>query len=887
MTIWKVASVTALQSAVTSAHDGDTVQIKAGTYSMTSSAGILIDKNLTFEGDGGRANFRADVPMTKGIFSVKPGVDTTTFDNIGFLGAHNADKNGAGIRLQGGDLTVKNSYFYHNEDGILGTETGSYRGNVLISNSQFIGNGGANGFSHGIYIGATSLTVENSVFRDTVQGHHIKSVSDHTIVRGNILDDGIGTASREIDVSAGGSLLVEHNQMIKSAKAENAHFILYSNTRGTVLGDVVVQDNTVISHKTGAIFFQNTTTAVATVSDNAFTGITANHVIEGIAHQFGNLLDGVPLLGDILDPNDAPQANAAAATGTEDVALHGHLTATDANGDPLSFALNASGAPVHGDVVIAADGQYTYTPDAGFSGTDSFTYRVGDGHGGFDTAIVSLGLHAVADTPVVTAADTAVGGASTAPKTLIGTNGSETLTGGAGNDVLRGNLGNDTLNGDSAAVTKAGHVAPLTIAAATSDHDGSESIHLTISGVPAGAVLSAGTSLGNGSWSLGLANLSGLTLTLPDSITHAFDLTVTAISTDNGLGDPVSSAPVVSTLTVSPLDVAGGGDDLLVGGGGNDTLNGGGGDDIFQVTGVKDGFDIFHGGDGFDTILGSAGNDAFGLLGAFNAASSVEAIVGNGGHDVVLGSAGNDTMDFSATTLTGIAQIEGGAGKDAIVGSAGNDIIVGGTGNDTLSGGAGNDTFQVAGSADGFDSFQGGAGSDRILGSVGNDIFGLFGTFNAASSVEAIVGNGGHDVIRGSAGNDSLNFSATTLTGIAQIEGGAGKDVIVGSAANNVIVGGTDSDTLTGGGGNDTFAFAKGDGADTVTDFGVGDSLSFSGFAPGNLIVQQVGTSAQITMTNDSLKVTLSHTDANDVSYSTTPSPSGAVVVHLDTTATG
>src|SRR3546814_6810687 len=55
----------------------------------------------------------------------------------------------------------------------------------------------------------------------------------------------------------------------------------------------------------------------------------------------------------------------------------------------------------------------------------------------------------------------------------------------------------------------------LDIAAALSDPDGSETLSITVSGVPEGAVLSAGTDNGDGSWSLAPADLTGLTITPP------------------------------------------------------------------------------------------------------------------------------------------------------------------------------------------------------------------------------------------------------------------------------------------------------------------------------------------------------------------------------------
>ncbi len=50
---------------------------------------------------------------------------------------------------------------------------------------------------------------------------------------------------------------------------------------------------------------------------------------------------------------------------------------TDADGDALT-ATNAS-EPAHGAVTLDEDGAFTYTPDAGFTGTDAFTYQADDG----------------------------------------------------------------------------------------------------------------------------------------------------------------------------------------------------------------------------------------------------------------------------------------------------------------------------------------------------------------------------------------------------------------------------------------------------------------------------------------------------------------------------
>src|SRR5262249_5938128 len=53
------------------------------------------------------------------------------------------------------------------------------------------------------------------------------------------------------------------------------------------------------------------------------------------------------------------------------------LSCTDPNGDPLTYSLVAGSA--HGTVALDASGAFTYTPATGYSGSDSFTYRAGDG----------------------------------------------------------------------------------------------------------------------------------------------------------------------------------------------------------------------------------------------------------------------------------------------------------------------------------------------------------------------------------------------------------------------------------------------------------------------------------------------------------------------------
>ncbi|MDP9387074.1 MAG: Ig-like domain-containing protein [Actinomycetota bacterium] len=71
---------------------------------------------------------------------------------------------------------------------------------------------------------------------------------------------------------------------------------------------------------------------------------------------------------------------------------------SDPDGDALTASLGT--APANGTVMLNPNGSFTYTPNAGFNGVDSFTYRASDPSGASDTATVSITVNAVNDAPV-------------------------------------------------------------------------------------------------------------------------------------------------------------------------------------------------------------------------------------------------------------------------------------------------------------------------------------------------------------------------------------------------------------------------------------------------------------------------------------------------------
>ena len=99
----------------------------------------------------------------------------------------------------------------------------------------------------------------------------------------------------------------------------------------------------------------------------------------------------------VLPVNDAPVADDQSLTTDEDQALPVILTGSDPDGDSLSFAVTTQ--PQNGSLSGTAP-DLTYTPNADFNGSDSFTFTVNDGQLDSNVATVSITVNPLNDAPV-------------------------------------------------------------------------------------------------------------------------------------------------------------------------------------------------------------------------------------------------------------------------------------------------------------------------------------------------------------------------------------------------------------------------------------------------------------------------------------------------------
>lgn len=257
-----------------------------------------------------------------------------------------------------------------------------------------------------------------------------------------------------------------------------------------------------------------------------------------------------------------------------------------------------------------------------------------------------------------------------APLNLIGTSGIETLTGGNLDDVLNGLGGVDVLDGRGG--------SDLYLIASAAEHSAAEIADTGASGIDEvrfTATSSATLTLyandtGIERVVIGPAPTAAMAAAGGGTSTPALNVDAAAVA--NGLTIVGDAGANVLTGTAF--------DDVLVGGAGNDTLSGGSGIDTASYSGSTTGVKVSLGvTKAQDTV--AAGKDT--LTGIEN----------------LIGGAGNDALTGSATAN----RIDGGAGNDVLLGLGGADALVGGSGADSLTGGAG------------ADGLWGGTGADRFF----------------------------------------------------------------------------------------------------------------------------------------------------------------------------
>ena len=253
------------------AQDGDIIEIEAaGNYD--GDVCRISANNLTIRGVRGRAKIDAAGRDKEGKAIWVIGGNNTLVENIEMSGCRVPHKNGAGIRQEGVNLTVRNCYFHDNENGILSGV--SPESEILIENSEFARNGYGDGQSHNFYIGnIKKFTLRYCYSHESIGGQLVKSRAVENYILYNRLSDEKGS-NYELDLPNGGIAFVIGNIFQQSPTTTNGGILAFGAEGPAPNSKLVVVNNTFVNDRHTGVFVQvhKMVTKPSLIINNIFYG---------------------------------------------------------------------------------------------------------------------------------------------------------------------------------------------------------------------------------------------------------------------------------------------------------------------------------------------------------------------------------------------------------------------------------------------------------------------------------------------------------------------------------------------------------------------------------------------------------------------------------------
>jgi uncharacterized delta-60 repeat protein len=377
----------------------------------TLNASTVLTNDTDAEGDTLTINTTAIVDVTNGALTINADGSFDYTPNADFVGTDTftyqiddgtGDTNQAIVTITVdpiNDTPVANSDSYNTgEDVVLNGST------VLVNDTDIDGD---------------SLTISTTAISTTVNGDLTLNSNGTFVYTPNLNFNGSDSFTYQLDDSNGGTAQAVVDITVNSGN-DNP---VVNDDSFTMSEDAVLVVNSVDAEKIlandsdadGDSLTVNTTPTIdvshgsLVLSDDGGFTYTPNGNFFGVDSFDYQISDGQGG-GDsgtvsitVVNLNDIPTTTDDAFNTDEDTPLNGTsilLNDSDVDGDSLSLITVPFTAPTNGNLTLSTNGIFTYTPNADFTGLDSFVYQVSDGVGGSNNGTVNITVNAINDAPV-------------------------------------------------------------------------------------------------------------------------------------------------------------------------------------------------------------------------------------------------------------------------------------------------------------------------------------------------------------------------------------------------------------------------------------------------------------------------------------------------------
>jgi hypothetical protein len=235
-----------LQDAVNAIGNGNgTIRIAPGRH---KDCAVQEAGRVTFVAErAGAAIFDGEMCEDKATFVLRGA--GSRVDGLVFMNARVPDGNGAGIRMEKGNLVVTETKFANGQCGILSAN--DPESSISIDRSTFSGLGkhpDGNG-AHSLYIGVYgALKITRTRFERGTGGHYVKTRSPRIELTDSSFDDSEGrTTNYMIDLSIGASGAIARNTFVQGRNKDNYSTLIAVAPEGqeNASGGLVIEGNVV------------------------------------------------------------------------------------------------------------------------------------------------------------------------------------------------------------------------------------------------------------------------------------------------------------------------------------------------------------------------------------------------------------------------------------------------------------------------------------------------------------------------------------------------------------------------------------------------------------------------------------------------------------------